>query len=207
MYKVFINDKVICFTNNIENYKAFSNNLVLNFFSLEITPFLIDLLNSNDKMNVIIVVKDCDVAFNEFQTYFKIIKAAGGIVSNIKGEKLFIYRLDKWDLPKGKIEKGESIEIAAIREIEEECGITGLSINKQLNDTYHIYQLKDKLILKQTYWFDMKTNYEGELVPQLEENITKAEWLETNQINGRVLKNTYASITELLNLSGYLVSS
>ena len=199
MYKVFINEKVICFTNNVENYQLFSNGFVLNFYSSIDTPFIVNLLLSKkDKMNVIIVVDDYENAFKTFKTYFKIIKAAGGIVNNKKNEKLFIYRLDKWDLPKGKIEKGEGIEEAAIREVEEECGINGLSIEKKLNDTFHIYQLKDQLILKQTYWFKMSSAYEGELVPQLEENITKAKWLTDAQISDKVIEKTYASIKELL---------
>ena len=156
------------------------------------------LLNGEDKKNIVIVVADYEVAFKEFQKYFKIIRAAGGIVSNKNNEKLFIYRLDKWDLPKGKIEKGEEIKTAAIREIEEECGITDLTILKQLQDTYHVYSFKDQLILKQTYWFELTSRYSGELVPQLEEDITKVEWLTDADIENKVLANTYASIKELL---------
>ena len=101
-------------------------------------------------------------------------------------------------MPKGKIEKGEEIKTAAIREIEEECGITDLTILKQLQDTYHVYSFKDQLILKQTYWFELTSSYSGELVPQLEEDITKVEWLTDADIENKVLANTYASIKELL---------
>jgi 8-oxo-dGTP pyrophosphatase MutT (NUDIX family) len=199
MYKVFINDKVICFVNNSENYNSLFKGLVLNFFTASLIPFIIDLLNNDDKTEVVIIeVEDFGNAFITFQTYFKIIKAAGGIVNNDNNEKLFIYRLEKWDLPKGKMENRESIEDAALREIEEECGISNLTIIKQLKDTYHIYKLKDKIILKQTYWFDMRSSFEGNLVPQLEEGITKVEWLNDEQINEKVIGNTYASIKDLL---------
>ena len=198
MYKVFVNEKVIFFTNNEENCNQFDQKLVLHFFSREYIPFLLLLLNGEDKKNIVIVVTDCEVAFMEFQKFFKIIRAAGGIVSNKNNEKLFIYRLDKWDLPKGKIEKGEEIKTAAIREIEEECGIADLTIQNQLQDTYHVYTFKGQLILKQTYWFELTSSFDGELVPKLEEDITKVEWLTNADIENKVLVNTYASIKELL---------
>jgi ADP-ribose pyrophosphatase YjhB (NUDIX family) len=199
MYKVFVNEKVIYFTNNPENCNQFSKGLTLTFFTLDITPFILELLENDGKIDhVIIAVDDYEKAFNEFQTCFQIIKAAGGIVSNNKKEKLFIYRLDKWDLPKGKIEIGEDVGAAALREIEEECGVNELTINKPLVDTFHIYKLNGKTILKQTYWFDISTTYQGELVPQLEEDITKVEWLIEDEINTKVMESTYASIKELL---------
>lgn len=198
MYKVFVNEKVICFTNNQENCNQLSNQIVLTFFSETITPFLLGLLEGNGKIDVVIAVDDYKKAFSEFKNYFKIIKAAGGIVANNKDKQLFIYRLNKWDLPKGKIEKGEGIKKAALREIEEECGISDLIITEQLQNTYHVYRHKNKLILKVTYWFKLTSNFKGELIPQLEEGITKVEWLTDAEINDKVLKNTYASIKELL---------
>ena len=124
MYKVFVNDKVIYFTNDEGNCRQLTKGLTLQFFSEKITAFIIDFVFDDNKAeHVIIAVEDYETAFSDFQKHFKIIEAAGGIVSNNKQEKLFIYRLDKWDLPKGKIEKGEAIKTAALREIEEECGI------------------------------------------------------------------------------------
>ena len=198
MYKVFVNEKVIFFTNNEEKCNQLKHKLVLHFFSKEYIPFLLLMLNGSGQTNVVFVVEDYDKMFEEFQHYFTIIKAAGGIVSNKKNEKLFIYRLEKWDLPKGKIEVGEEIKEAAIREIEEECGITDLAIQNKLQDTYHIYEFKGEIILKQTYWFELTSSFSGDLVPQLEEDITKVEWLTDAEIEDKVMKNTYASIKELL---------
>ena len=204
MYKVFINEKVICFTNNKENYSQFYNCLILNFFNSNITPFIIDLLSHGRQIEAVVIsVNDCQEAFNQFLSPFKIIYAAGGIVNNTKGQKLFIYRLNKWDLPKGKIENDENKKEAAIREVNEECGVAELSIKKELSNTYHIYTIKDELVLKQTNWFEMESSFEGELIPQTEENITKAEWLSEKEIKEKVLKNTYSSIADLIKVNGY----
>lgn len=199
MYKVFINEKIICFTNNVETYKEFSDVLVLKFFQIELTPFLLEILDDKSRTKVIVIcIPDVEEAFIHFKTYFKLIIAAGGVVSNSDDKKLFIYRLDKWDLPKGKLENNEEIHQAAVREVEEECGINGLEIQNQLPDTYHIYIHKEKLILKQTFWFSMTTSFEGELIPQTEENITDVQWLSDDEIKTKALKNTYNSINELL---------
>ena len=124
--------------------------------------------------------------------YFKIQKAAGGKV--LKEDKvLFIYRFNKWDLPKGKLEKGEAIEQCAVREVEEECGFDKLKIEKQIETTYHIFKRKNKTILKITYWFLMKTDFSGNLIPQTEEGIERVAFkneFETME----ALENTYENI-------------
>jgi len=199
MYKVFINDKGFYFTNNKEFIKSLNNCLVIKFFSTSLIDGLYQLLKEdNSTEHIIFNVKNIEEAFSAFLTHFKLIKAAGGWVKNTEGKSLFIFRLGKWDLPKGKIEKGEQNNVAAIREVQEECGITKLNITKQLTDTFHLYELNDEVILKQTFWYEMETNFEGKLVPQLEEDITKAVWFSNQEISQKVLTNTYASIKELI---------
>ena len=124
------------------------------------------------------------------------IKAAGGVVYNQKKELLMIFRNGKWDLPKGKLERGESIEECAIREVQEECGVNNLQIISKISDTYHTYELNGKMVLKHTIWFRMTTNFEGELSPQTKEGITKVEWVKQDEIAER-LKNAYANLVEL----------
>ena len=118
--------------------------------------------------------------FDFLKVSFLYIEAAGGFIERDK-RFLFIHRLGKWDLPKGKLEKKETIENAAIRECEEECAIKNLKIVKQLASTFHIYPFKTGYVLKQTYWFYMKTNYAEKLKPQTEENIDEVKWFSENK--------------------------
>lgn len=139
--------------------------------------------------------------FGVFQSVFKTIEAAGGVVIS-GGKLLVIYRRGKWDLPKGKIDKGETPEIAAVREVAEECGIAGHKINEVLPPTFHIYLApgkKDTWIFKKTYWFEM--SYDGELTgtPQTEEDILEVKWVALNDLD-EVLENTYANLKPIFQL-------
>lgn len=136
-------------------------------------------------------------AFDKFRKSFKYIYAAGGLIA--KNDKyLFIFRLKKWDLPKGKLEMGESPEDAAIRECEEECGITQLSIINELEPTYHIYEHKGGYALKKTYWYSMLTKHDAELVPQIEESIEEVKWFNKTEIENQVVINTYPAILQVI---------
>jgi len=131
-----------------------------------------------------------------FAQHFKVVKAAGGKVINPHGDVLFIFRNGVWDLPKGKIEKGEKKKEAAIREVEEETGVRNLRITKRLETTYHIYKFKGKTVLKVSYWYQMYTDFSGALHPQIEEGITQVSWLNSNQIAIN-LPHSYANIRRL----------
>tara|TARA_B100000427_G_C15074018_1_gene405474 strand:+ start:81 stop:548 length:468 start_codon:yes stop_codon:yes gene_type:complete len=134
--------------------------------------------------------------WEKFCSTYTLIKAAGGVVYNHQKELLMIFRNGKWDLPKGKLEEAENIEECAIREVQEECGIDNLQIICKLKDTYHTYELNGNDVLKCTYWFRMITNFDGELSPQINEGITKVEWVSQDKIAER-LKNAYANLVEL----------
>ena len=128
---------------------------------------------------------------------FKLIYAAGGVIEK-DNKYLFIYRLKTWDLPKGKLDMGESPEEAGIRECEEECGITKLTITKELPSTYHIYKYKGGFALKKIFWYAMKTEHTGILVPQIEEKIERVDWFDKTQINDMVIQNTYPAILDVI---------
>ncbi|MHA6281333.1 NUDIX hydrolase [Salinimicrobium sp. CAU 1759] len=122
-----------------------------------------------------------------------VVTAGGGLVLNPHNEVLFIYRNGRWDLPKGKVEKNESIETGAIREVEEETGVRNLKITKFLQTTYHVFQRKGRYKLKVTYWYEMTTDYNGELVPEESEGIMKVKWKDMAKAQ-KALKKSYANI-------------
>ena len=128
---------------------------------------------------------------------YYLIEAAGGLVYNNENQILMIFRNNKWDLPKGKLEQNENIKECAIREVQEECGVTGLSIVSFLKDTYHTYEINGKKILKRTYWFAMNTDFKGSLVPETEEGITEVVWVDKDQLAEKI-NNSFGNIKELL---------
>jgi len=128
---------------------------------------------------------------------YLLIEAAGGVVYNQERQLLMIFRNNKWDLPKGKLEVNENIKECAIREVQEECGITELRIENALQETYHTYEINEKKILKRTYWFSMHTNFKGSFVPQTEEGITEVVWVNNEDVSEK-LNNSFGNINELL---------
>lgn len=189
MYKVFVNDCLLLLT---ENKKVTTGLHQLDFESASIETIVEDLLHHKLE-GICLLCNNLEQCWEVFQSKFIIQKAAGGKVFNQKNEVLFIYRFDTWDLPKGKLEKGESIATCAIREVEEECGVTHLQIQKPLDTTYHIFERKDEIILKITYWFLMNTTYEGDLIPQIEEGIEKV-CFKNHESTKAALENTYENI-------------
>ena len=135
--------------------------------------------------------------WESFCANYVVIKAAGGLVYNDKNQLLMIFRNGKWDLPKGKLEVNENIEQCAIREVEEECGVSGLIITQQLQKTYHTYEIKGQKILKCTYLFKMYYYFKGNLVTQIQEGITAVVWVEKQDIAEK-LENSFGNIIELL---------
>ena len=133
-----------------------------------------------------------------FWKNFNIIVAAGGIVKNEKEEILMIFRRGKWDMPKGKLDKGESIETCAVREVEEETGILDTKLLSPLTKTYHVYDEFGKHILKESHWFSMFSPGQQKLIPQLSEQITAIEWTDKKR-RKQLLEECYPLIRDLLN--------
>ncbi|MFD0992303.1 NUDIX hydrolase [Tenacibaculum geojense] len=189
MYKVFVNDKPIIITSSSKNDENFP---VYIFKNINVNEILVR-LKSDDLDGVYLFTDNLEHDWQVFRSYFKVVTAGGGLVLNSQNDFLFIYRGNKWDLPKGRIEKGESIEETAIREVEEECGVTNLKLQQFLLKTYHVFYYNDEARLKETFWYLMKTNYTGKLTPQTEEGITDVVFKTSEEVT-QAFQNTYANI-------------
>ncbi|MBN1924301.1 MAG: NUDIX domain-containing protein [Prolixibacteraceae bacterium] len=200
MYKVFFNDRIVYLGSTIkkslknESLEIWANN------ATEVKDSWIKFMKQKKYKTLNINGKDTEVLKNYFFNIFSVVYAAGGLVNNEKNELLCIYRLGKWDLPKGKIEKGESIDVAALREVREECGLPGILNQGLFSITHHIYlhpKKADIWILKPTYWFTFLYAGNDKPVPQFDEGIIEARWFNKNDID-IVLDNTWDSLKPLI---------
>lgn len=116
-------------------------------------------------------------AFESYKQDKIIIEAAGGLVFNHQNDLLMIYRRGVWDLPKGKVDDGETLEQCAVREVMEETGLQHIQLIEFLTTTYHTYKQKGITILKPSHWFKMVSSVEEILIPQTEEDITQIKWM------------------------------
>lgn len=193
MYHVFVNDKPIILTTTVEKETDFKN-FLLKGVDIEL---VIKTLAKKKYKSVRLIHHNEKSLLKTFLKLLPNVIAGGGKVYNPNNDVLFIFRNNKWDLPKGKTEKNEDIETTAIREVEEETGVTKLKIVKPLPVTYHIFKRNGKLKIKITYWFEMKTTFNGNLYPQENEGITKVAWLNPEQIK-EAMTNSYANIKILV---------
>ena len=190
-YKVFYNEKFLL----LSNHEISCENCKISFlFSKEI---LDEFLNDENSKNFQIITDNPKETFHRMMQEFRYIEAAGGIVENEKDELLLIYRLEHWDLPKGKIERDELPYESAKREVEEECGIKVDKVEKQTSSTFHIYKMNERFYLKKTFWYSMKYSGNEKLVPQIEEDIEKAVWVKKSELKD-YLDYMYGGIKELM---------
>ena len=141
--------------------------------------------------------KDLGKLKKAFFKHFTILIAAGGVVLNDEEDILMIFRRGKWDLPKGKLDKGETLEQCAVREVEEETGLTGVELGNKIVTTYHTYTQFGKHILKESHWYKMKSNSGQKLIPQTEEDITEIRWVKRSELK-KYTSKTYQTIIEVL---------
>ncbi|MFY1047114.1 NUDIX hydrolase [Chryseobacterium sp. GP-SGM7] len=190
MYKVFVNEKKLLISKKPENLEK-----ALNYESFTTLEIALDLLQNTSTSELNVYGEQIEIIWEEFKKLFRIIEAAGGIVVRPNGDTLFIKRLGKWDLPKGKMEKGESREESAVREIEEETNLQNVELRDFINTTYHIYiERNGDRVLKHTHWFEMLFDGEDTSKPQVEEGITEVAWKNITQIENEVFPSTFQNI-------------
>ena len=163
MYKIYVNDTPLVLASQAEAAgwgMGNESSPVLRFAGKR--KFLLNLVNQLESTKrfeqMVVVDTDLEKLWAEFTSIFKIIEAAGGVIFNEKNEVLLIFRRGHWDLPKGKIDKGESPEQAAVREVQEETGLKQPRLGEFLTETWHTYEQDGKRILKKTWWYVMQTS-------------------------------------------------
>lgn len=204
-YKVFINDMWIFFGefNRLENAEN-EEYEVLN--ASEDSIFNLAEMIKKGSFDQNIVLRPTNEVFDTFGFFLKqflVLDAAGGIVQHTDNSFLMIKRFGFWDFPKGKVEDKEANEEAAIREVEEETGVEGLKIIRELPTAYHIYRYGHQWIVKRTFWYFMQSDYKGKLIPQQEEDILEALWVPEDNIRN-YLKHTYSSLQYLFKHSAII---
>ena len=199
MYKVYFDDRFITLSrepDRLQKYGLFHKfTNTVEFYNL-----ISDFQTNTALKNINIYCKDIKHLWRIFRIYFNEAQAAGGLVKHTSGRYLFIEKRGRLDLPKGHIDHDENAENCALREVGEECGLSGHYIIKPLAPSYHVYSLEGILYLKKTNWFLM--GYAGEMItqPQTEEGISSVKWLLPEEFNN--LKNlTWLSLMDMLNAS------
>ena len=202
MYKIFINNNPFHLVETLDNIDIEKNNHIVNYEQKKNMEEIISYLETKiatEEDSYYFYSENIQNAQKDFLFFYQYIEAAGGVVKNKKDEILFIYRNNKWDLPKGKLEKDETTKSAALREVNEECGLKKLKIIRELTSTYHTYFLHEKRVLKRTYWFEMFYDGTEKPQPQREEGITETKWMNRKEVEEVAKKNTYKAIKDVIN--------
>jgi 8-oxo-dGTP pyrophosphatase MutT (NUDIX family) len=199
--KIYIGEKPFFVVENLdkdlEQLAATHGTIMLNHADASSLKKAVDDLENSPAKAVIVLTNTVDVILEKLKTILVYIQAGGGLVQNDAGEFLFIYRRGKWDLPKGKLDEGETIEECAIREVNEETGLENIVLGELLLHTWHVYHAWGQHVLKQTSWFKMSCSAGQILTPQTEEDISETAWLKKEDW-GKVLENTFPSIKDVL---------
>ncbi len=198
MHKIYLENRCIVICSHQEQALSDPNAIELHLGDApeDITALVTMFETSDTLARIYIPTEDIEATYNEFRSRFKEVNAAGGLVSNRRGDVLLISRNGLWDLPKGHQEAGEDIKVTALREVQEETGVGDLETGELICVTDHCYLRDGIWHLKHTWWFEMLYTDPVNLTPQREEDITKAVWVPRSSLSP-YLKNTYPSIVEV----------
>ncbi|MCB0664770.1 MAG: NUDIX domain-containing protein [Saprospiraceae bacterium] len=199
MYKIYINENCLIIAEKTEVDSLDNDVKVIPFMAGKkgLLNYVDKLEKSPAKITIALVTTADAELFADFRSLYKFIEAAGGLCLRNNAEMLFIERLGVWDLPKGKVDRGEDIESAAIREVQEETGLETSIVSKVGNTWHTYYDRKERRILKRTNWFEMMLSGSEIVRIQREENITDFRWIHPQQfLEGNF--PTYQSIREIV---------
>lgn len=191
-------DTLVDGSSGIVTKKLFSRVLIYDATIATIVDLLKKMTDKKFKKiySITITLKRFKYVLKQVKKMFKIIKAGGGVVKNNNDQILFIYRLKKWDLPKGKLDKGETIRDCAKREVEEETKVK-VNLKQKIISTWHTYTRNKKFILKKTTWFKMDCVDDSKMKPQKKEKIEKVEWMDNSTIK-EILLNSYKTLNHVM---------
>jgi 8-oxo-dGTP pyrophosphatase MutT (NUDIX family) len=199
--KVYFNEKTLYLTDGIDDEikvaRQQENVVFQDEFSPEAVELMVHELRRPALHAAIFQHSNLEELRQEFWKHFKLVQAGGGLVLNENDEILMIFRRGSWDLPKGKLDEGESIEECAVREVKEETGLADVRMKNPLLITYHVYPENDETILKESHWYRMKASGDTELIPQTEEQITDIRWASLEEAL-ELAKNSFPSIKDVL---------
>lgn len=195
MYRIYINEASLIIAEDVpQNLKDYQE---IDSQDFNFLLFYKKIKSDTDSKDYLILTSRPLRLFKSIKKSLRIIKAAGGLVSNEENKYLFIFRNGKWDLPKGKLDPGERYKKAARREVEEECGISVTELRKKICKTWHVYEMNGQQVLKSTAWYHMRAYNQKKLIPQLEEGITKVKWIAPGDFD-KIRKNTYPLIKDII---------
>jgi len=201
MYKIYINEQALVLkpSSKLKTKEKNNSAVLVSKYRGQKKSLLnfIDMMEKGSSFKKVVIHADNFTQLKlDFKSLYKVVPAGGGLVVNEKDEILFIHRRGFWDLPKGKLEGEEKIKACAIREVEEETGIDGLHLITKLGKTNHQFRSGNGRRIKQSHWYLMVADKQ-KLIPQTEEDITRAEWMTLKKFFGKK-RLVYRSILDIL---------
>jgi 8-oxo-dGTP pyrophosphatase MutT (NUDIX family) len=214
--KIYFNDKPLFLadgmTDEIQGYAHHDDAILIDEFSHPAVNSMIHEMRREKVHAGIFIHSDLTTLKKAFWKKFNLIQAGGGLVDNGKQAYLFMFRRGKWDLPKGKLDAGETLEQCAVREVGEETGLSAVQLASPLLITYHTYDENGKHILKETHWYRMSVSGHHVEIPMPDERVAKFQqyeaiteivWADKEKI-AELTKNTFPSIIDVLKAADLL---